>query len=159
VRGQAASSFGLIARHISPADLLRVFQDSGPEGLVFGGGGHNFLQGLEVDLNLRSHQLPALLEEVVVVWCISREHSFRDAALPQVGLQFAKVGDATVFLFSTLTLLYQFLEIHRRRLVADGDVDFGLGERVVRNLVVASAVQSLTLEMVSRMEMMHVTFI
>ena len=41
IRVKAAPPFDLIARHVCPADLLRVFQDAGLDGFVFSGGGHS----------------------------------------------------------------------------------------------------------------------
>ena len=39
---KATPPFGLGARHISPADLLRVFQDAGLDGFVFAGCGRGY---------------------------------------------------------------------------------------------------------------------
>src|SRR3972149_3042113 len=69
------------------------------------------------------------------------------------------VGDATIFPLSPRTLFSEFLEIHHRGLIADGDVDFRLGQGVVGDLIIAALAQPLPFEMILWVKVMHVAFV
>lgn len=64
-----------------------------------------------------------------------------------------------MFHFTALALIHKFLEVDAGGFVAYGNVDFALRNSEVGNLVVATAAQSLLLQVIAGEDVVYVAFV
>lgn len=76
--------------------------------------------------------------------------------LVEIGFELFNLGNAPVASLAPIALFHQVLEVDRWSFIADRDVDFTLGEDVVRDLVVSPAGQALRLQIILWVHMMYV---